>query len=40
MNHIEYKMVKKGNIVFHFGEKGDYFYMILKGKVLVYVPKK
>ncbi|CAD8078800.1 unnamed protein product [Paramecium sonneborni] len=40
INSLEYKQIKKGNIVFHCGEKGDYFYMILKGTVLVYVPKK
>jgi CRP-like cAMP-binding protein len=33
-------MVKKGNIVFHFGERGDNFYLIIRGTVLVYVPKK
>ncbi|CAD8160890.1 unnamed protein product [Paramecium pentaurelia] len=40
ISSLEYKQVKKGNIVFHCGERGDYFYMILKGTVLVYVPKK
>ncbi|CAD8084615.1 unnamed protein product [Paramecium sonneborni] len=37
---MEYKQVKRGNIVFHCGERGDYFYLILRGTGIVYVPKK
>ncbi|CAD8174915.1 unnamed protein product [Paramecium pentaurelia] len=40
ISSMEYKQVKRGNIVFHCGERGDYFYLILRGTGIVYVPKK
>ncbi|CAD8086245.1 unnamed protein product [Paramecium sonneborni] len=40
ISSMEYKQVKKGNIVFHCGERGDYFYLILRGTGIVYAPKK
>ena len=37
--NAEYKLHKKGSFIFHSGDVGDYFYLILKGSANVYVPK-
>ena len=37
--NAEYKLYKKGSFIFHSGDVGDYFYLILKGSANVYVPK-
>ena len=39
VNSLDYELIKKGDHVFHYGEKGDKFYMILRGSVQIYVPK-
>ena len=43
LNHIamnlQYKKILKKNFVCRFGEKGNHFYVILKGKVVFLVPK-
>ena len=35
---LEYKTVTKDSFVINYGEQGDLFYIILKGKVSVWVP--
>lgn len=37
--NAEYKLHKKGSFIFHSGDVGDYFYLILKGSANVYVAK-
>ena len=37
--NLQYKKVKKNNFVCRYGEKGNHFYIILKGKVVFLVPK-
>lgn len=34
-----YEFFPKGDIVFHYMDKGDKFYLILEGKAGVFVPK-
>jgi len=36
---MDYEFVKKDDPVFHFGDKGDKLYIILKGKVDICIPK-
>ncbi|CAD8086815.1 unnamed protein product [Paramecium sonneborni] len=36
---LTYEYYKKGQIIFHYGDYGDKFFMILKGNVAVLVPK-
>ncbi|CAD8167082.1 unnamed protein product [Paramecium octaurelia] len=36
---LTYEYYKKGSIIFHYGDYGDKFFMILKGNVGVLVPK-
>ena len=37
--HLRHEFIPKNNIVTRFGEKGEKFYIILKGKVMFLVPK-
>lgn len=36
---LEYEFVKKGDAVFHYGETGDKFYVIITGSAQVFLPK-
>jgi CRP-like cAMP-binding protein len=36
--HMHYEFIEAGRFVFNFGEKGTKFYIILKGRIAVYVP--
>lgn len=38
--HLKGEKVKNGNFVFKFGEKGNKYYLILKGSVSVLIPKE
>ena len=35
---MKYKLYKKGDIIFNYGDIGDLFYIITSGKVGVHVP--
>ena len=37
--HLRHEFIPKNNLVCRFGEKGEKFYIILKGKVIFLVPK-
>ena len=37
--HLRHEFIPKNNIVCRFGEKGEKFYIILKGKVIFLIPK-
>ena len=37
--HLQHRYIPKNNIVCRYGEKGDTFYIILKGKVIFLIPK-
>ena len=37
--HLQHQFIPKNNIVCRYGEKGDTFYIILKGKVIFLIPK-
>ena len=36
--YIEYEFIPVGHDVFHYGEIGDKFYMLLRGRVGIIVP--
>jgi CRP-like cAMP-binding protein len=35
---LQYEYFKAGEIVFHYGENGTKFYIIIKGKVAIMIP--
>lgn len=39
MHYFRYHSYKKGEAVFHYGDDGDNFYIVLQGQVGVYVPR-
>jgi len=40
MRYLKYEIFHPGKAIFHIGDKGDKFYIILKGAVDVFVPRK
>jgi len=38
-NLMEHESFDKGSVIFHWGDRGDKFYIILTGSVEVYIPK-
>jgi CRP-like cAMP-binding protein len=37
-SELQYEYFKAGEIVFHYGENGTKFYIIIKGKVAIMIP--
>ena len=37
---VKVAQFKKGDIVFHYGDPSDKFYLMLKGTIQVFIPKK
>jgi hypothetical protein len=38
IDNLRYSTIKEGQYVFHLGDKGDLFYIILRGSVSVQLP--
>lgn len=38
-NHLTYRVIPAGSAVFHYGETGTEFFIILDGKAGIYIPK-
>lgn len=37
--NMKYEKFERGQVVFHYGDQGDKFYLIIEGQVDVWVPK-
>lgn len=37
--NVEYRFFPRHEFVFHFGDKGDYFFIVLKGEADIFIPK-
>ena len=35
---MEYKRLSKGEVIFNIGDVGDYFYILIHGRVQLYLP--